>query len=210
MDSNNRNIVRNRIIEATSKLLLKHSCKQITMDIIAKEIGISKRTIYELFADKEALLEKCIIHIIEKDESIEQFKEDTDNNFLITLAKFSALHSSESFKLRCASTKDISKYYPEVYNNYFVPRNNRIIEIVKDILINSKEKGYIHKHVNIDIVIVMLSEMINSIIYKKAYFDTDYDKEELLEHTLFIYLRGMATPKALQEYEIYITKNASI
>ena len=207
MDNNNRNILRNRIIEAASKLLLNHSCKQITMDVIAKEMGISKRTIYEIFSDKEMLLEKCIVHIIEKDDSIEQFKHDVNDNFLITLSKFSDLHSSESFKLRCASTKDISKYYPDVYDNYFVPRNEKITNIVKEHLNDSKNKGYIYNDVNIDIVIVMLSEMVNSIICGKIFFDNDYDKEEIIAHTLFVYLRGMATPKAIEEYNEYVAKN---
>lgn len=210
MDNNNRNILRNRIIEAASKLLLNHSCKQITMDVIAKEMGISKRTIYEIFSDKEMLLEKCIVHIIEKDDSIEQFKHDVNDNFLITLSKFSDLHSSESFKLRCASTKDISKYYPDVYNNYFLPRNMKLIEIVRELLNNSKAKGYIHDYVNIDIVIVMLAEMINSIICEKVFFENNYDKEEIITHTLFIYLRGMATSKAIEEYDEYAAKKQKL
>ena len=135
METTNRNIIRNRIVETASEMLLKYSCRQITMDAIAKEMGVSKRTIYELFSDKETLLEKCIVNIIEKDDSIEQFKIDINENFLITLSRFSDLHSSESFKLRCATTRDIAKYYPEVYENYFVPRNEKITDMVRAHLI---------------------------------------------------------------------------
>ena len=120
---------------------------------------------------------------------------------------FSDLHSSESFRSRCATTRDISKYYPDVYDNYFVPRNEKITNIVKEHLNDSKNKGYIYNDVNIDIVIIMLSEMINSIICGKIFFDNDYDKEEIIEHTLFVYLRGMATPKAIEEYNEYVAKN---
>ena len=204
MENTNRDIVRKRIVEVASNMLLKCSCRQITMAIIAKEMGISKRTIYEIFSDKEKLLEKCIIHVIEKDDSIEQFKNDLHDNFLITLSRFSDIHSSESFRLRCATTRDISKYYPEVYDNYFVPRNEKITTIVKEHMKDSKEKGYIYSDVNIDIVIVMLSEMINSIICCKIFFDSCYDKEEIIAHTLFVYLRGMATSKAIEEYDEYV------
>ncbi len=207
MDNANRDIVRNRIVEAASDMLMKHSCRQITMDTIAKEIGVSKRTIYELFSDKETLLEKCVVNIIEKDDSIELFKNDVHDNFLVTLSRFSDLHSSETFRLRCATTMDISKYYPGVYESYFVPRNDRIAEIVRKHLDNSKEKGYIYSSINIDIAVVMLSEMVNSIICGKVFFDTDYTKEEIIAHTLFVYLRGMATPKAIEEYNEYVAKN---
>ena len=209
METTNRNIIRNRIVETASEMLLKYSCRQITMDAIAKEMGVSKRTIYELFSDKETLLEKCIINIIEKDDSIEQFKYDVNDNFLITLSRFSDLHSSESFKLRCATTRDIAKYYPEVYSNYFVPRNEKITDMVRAHLIRSKEDGYIYSDIDIDIVVIMLSEMINSIICGKVFFDKDYSKEDIIAHTLFVYLRGMATPKAIEDYNNYIAKNAT-
>ena len=139
MDNANRDIVRNRIVEAASDMLMKHSCRQITMDTIAKEIGVSKRTIYELFSDKETLLEKCVVNIIEKDDSIELFKNDVHDNFLVTLSRFSDLHSSETFRLRCATTMDISKFVYlrgmatpkaiEEYNEY-VAKNNRENKII--------------------------------------------------------------------------------
>ena len=209
METTNRNIIRNRIVETASEMLLKYSCRQITMDAIAKEMGVSKRTIYELFSDKETLLEKCIVNIIEKDDSIEQFKIDINENFLITLSRFSDLHSSESIKLRCATTRDIAKYYPEVYENYFVPRNEKITDMVRAHLIRSKEDGYIYSDIDIDIVVIMLSEMINSIICGKVFFDKEYSKEDIIAHTLFVYLRGMATPKAIEDYNNYIAKNAT-
>lgn len=53
---------RESIITVTSNLFLERGCKSVTMDEVAQNNGISKRTLYEIFPDKAALLEACILY----------------------------------------------------------------------------------------------------------------------------------------------------
>ena len=50
------NDLKQRIIETSFALFLRHGIKSITMDYIASQVGISKRTLYELFKDKDQLV----------------------------------------------------------------------------------------------------------------------------------------------------------
>lgn len=52
--------LKTKIIETSLELFLQKGCKSVTMDHIARENGISKRTLYENFTDKSQLLEDCI------------------------------------------------------------------------------------------------------------------------------------------------------
>ena len=53
-------ITKEEIIANTGKLFLRKGCKAVTMDEVAQENGISKRTLYEVFPDKASLLDACI------------------------------------------------------------------------------------------------------------------------------------------------------
>ena len=53
--------LRERIIDTAVESFSAHGIKSITMDDIATSLGISKRTLYEVFSDKETLLEECIL-----------------------------------------------------------------------------------------------------------------------------------------------------
>ena len=53
--------LKDRIIETASEAFTTHGIKSITMDDIAASLGISKRTLYEVFQDKESLLTQCIL-----------------------------------------------------------------------------------------------------------------------------------------------------
>lgn len=48
--------LRNRIIDKAAVLFTRHGIKSVTMDYIASQMGISKRTLYENFKDKDQLL----------------------------------------------------------------------------------------------------------------------------------------------------------
>jgi AcrR family transcriptional regulator len=58
--------LRDRIIIETYKLIVSKSCKLITMDEIANNLGISKRTLYENFKDKSTLIEDCLTLTLNK------------------------------------------------------------------------------------------------------------------------------------------------
>ena len=53
--------LRNRIIDKAAVLFTRHGIKSVTMDYIASQMGISKRTLYENFKDKDQLLLECIL-----------------------------------------------------------------------------------------------------------------------------------------------------
>lgn len=58
--------LRERIIETAVEAFSAHGIKSITMDDIATSLGISKRTLYEVFSDKETLLEEYILKVRKK------------------------------------------------------------------------------------------------------------------------------------------------
>ena len=62
-----RRELKEKIIEAAGLLFAEHGIKGITMDDIAASFGISKRTLYEVFADKETLLIECIRRDMEQE-----------------------------------------------------------------------------------------------------------------------------------------------
>lgn len=57
-----------RIVKRASELFQKHGIRAVTMDFIATEIGISKRTLYEIFSDKDALLIRTLEYQEERNE----------------------------------------------------------------------------------------------------------------------------------------------
>ena len=88
-DASQKAELRERIIMTVTEAFTLKGIKCITMDDIAAALGISKRTLYEVFADKESLLKECILHKqAERDKYLQAIYEQSNNVLEVILAVF--------------------------------------------------------------------------------------------------------------------------
>src|SRR3989339_1039598 len=92
--------LRERIIENAMDMFLHRGCKSVTMDDVATENGISKRTLYEMFSDKSTFLEECILYSSEKMKCNMEEMRKAPGNVLDLLFKVHENQSELSVNLR--------------------------------------------------------------------------------------------------------------
>lgn len=114
-DASQRAELKERIIATATEAFTTKGIKSITMDDIAAALGISKRTLYEVFVNKESLLKDCILTVqAERDRYLQEVYEQSHNVLEVILAVFQK--SIEMFhKTNKRFFEDIKKY-PKVYN----------------------------------------------------------------------------------------------
>ena len=92
-DASQKAELRERIIMTATEAFTLKGIKCITMDDIAAALGISKRTLYEVFADKESLLKECILQKqAERDKYLQEIYEQSNNVLEVILAVFQKSH----------------------------------------------------------------------------------------------------------------------
>lgn len=113
-DASQKAELRERIIMTATEAFTLKGIKCITMDDIAAALGISKRTLYEVFADKESLLKECILHKqAERDKYLQAIYEQSNNVLEVILAVFQK--SIEIFHQTNKRFFEDIKKYPKVY-----------------------------------------------------------------------------------------------
>lgn len=106
--------LRERIIETAVKAFAAQGIKSITMDDIATSLGISKRTLYEVFPDKETLLEECILRgQKEGDEYLKNVLATSENVLEVLLKCYQ--RSIEKFHATNKKFFEDIKKYPKAY-----------------------------------------------------------------------------------------------
>ena len=196
--------IRDRIIEVSTDLFLQNGCKSITMDDVAKENGISKRTLYEQFSDKSQLLEECIefmkVQMIDYSMSLEKESE----NVLDLLFK---IHNSQSdliINLKINFFQELRKYYYDLYKktveNVMVYHMERINEYIE----KGQREGYIIKNIDNKIVSKVVIE-ISHLLENSDVFPVKEDKrKELFKEVVIFYFRGIATEKGIKTIDEYL------
>jgi len=129
------------LIEQVSDVYLKRGIKTITMDGIAKELHVSKKTLYKYVENKVELVEKSVhIHVLKQQEYIEYIQSKNVNPIQET-QEIAAFIIQTLAKINPVVHSDLQKYFPKswaIINNYF---NGFIYESILLNLTRGQESG---------------------------------------------------------------------
>lgn len=199
-DASQRAELRERIISAATEAFTKDGIKSITMDDIAATLSISKRTLYEVFVDKETLLRECILMVQrDRDKYLEEVYEKASNVLEVILAVFQK--SIEVFHQTNKRFFEDIKKYPKVYE---MMQDRRESDSEKTITFfkSGVEQGIFRSDVNFTIVNMLVREQFDVLM------NTDVCKDhpfiEVYESIMFTYIRGISTDKGARVLEEFI------
>ncbi|MDR2915847.1 MAG: TetR/AcrR family transcriptional regulator [Tannerella sp.] len=198
-------MVKQRIIEEASAWFGQTGIKSTTMDDIAQHTGMSKRTIYENFKDKETLLTACIeaFHAGNKAFSEKVFREaDNVAEALLTLLQKSAEQAS---KWRYDMLYDIRKYYPQVYKNHLLCSHADQYREVERLVQRGMDEGVFRNDLNPRIIAYFFCRQDNV----ETLTDNEMERfsfTEIFENMVITFLRGVCTSKGLEIIDRYKEK----
>lgn len=190
------------IIEGADRLFLTYGCKRVTMDQIAQELHISKRTIYEQFEDKRALLDACLRSKFESSghahRHISKIEETNDLLMLLTMIQNHASSRNHHEKM----IEDLKEYYSDIYEKYFEEMMNRLVVGLEKMLLMLQEKQQIRSDINAKIAArtIMTLATLNSNNRLMEGVKED-DEKQILSEIIFTFMRGLLTEDMIHQYE---------
>ena len=184
---------KDRIICKSIELFTQWGIRFVTMNQIAGETGISKRTLYEVFKDKDDLLKQCIEQMAEQNAiEMEKIINASDNTI-------EALYLIGQHGERKKSTvnrlffEDMDKLYPHL-KKLFMKRSDKEETITFKILKKGINEGIFRKEIDLRIVDTFIHEMMR-ICHNSELFANDTNNSELVENIVIPYFRGISTQK---------------
>jgi len=188
-----------------SQLFKKYGIKSVTMDDIAREFGISKKTLYQHFKNKNDVIEK--IAQLEFKTELEDLKNicHSHSNAIEQLLALSKYLANKLHNLNLSLTYDLSKYYPLIWEEFITKRTKQISSLINQNIQTGIEQGYYQKKTKSDIItaIYMFNFVINGF---ESYNGLKENFDEIF-NTLFVYhVRGIANNKGIK----YIEKQFSV
>jgi len=188
---------RQRIIEAASALFAKSGIKRLTMDDLAKHIGISKRTIYEYFKNKEELLVACINDYTFGSGDFTQKVLLGADNMVEAMLLMIQMDAKQASHQQVSLIEDVRKYYPLVYKEHLLRLNaDRSIYFEQIIHLGMKE-GVFRKNQKLEMIVHFFNSRAVDISYDNR-FTGKLSHHEIFENIAVTFLRGICTAKGLE------------
>lgn len=190
---------RERILERAEDLFRKKGFKSVTMDEIAKSLGMSKRTIYENFEDKDTLIESCLLKIITDDvERKEKVLESTPNIYEV-MFEFAVIRHNETKDINPILFEDLHKYYASILENIKAKSQAKNRMLLEAIFNNGINNGYFFSKLNIEIACLMIEEYFDFSI--KLMNERKLDHKEVIKTVYLSFFRGISTAKGIKAME---------
>ena len=185
--------LRSQILRSAMKLFARHGIRAVKMDDVASSLTISKRTLYELYENKELLLlEGMRLYHRQRSEQIEQIVSECDNVMEIMLRLYK-MKVDEFRQTNSAFYTDI-KRYPSVLQYL---RQENVNTRSKFLLFINRgiSEGYFRPELNYELTGRLFDAMGRYFMENQLY--RDYSIEDIFQSFIFISLRGLCTDKGI-------------
>lgn len=182
-------------------MFLTLGVKSTTMDEIAAELGISKKTIYTHFPTKGKLIEATALHVFEEiSRGIEHIREEKKDPLeeLYSIKEFAAAHLKDE---KSSPQYQLQKYYPKIAFTIKQKQRTLLEEITIENLKKGIEQGFYRSHLNIEFISRIYFIGILGIKDRDLFAEADFSTNELTDLHLEYHLRAIVTLKGLKKLE---------
>lgn len=194
-----------RIIELATAMFITEGIKAVRMDDVAQRACISKRTLYEMFSDKEELIYQSLLSYFLDFEQNNATITDGAPNIIIEMLEATKLviqYSDTNWRL----LNSLKRFYPNTHKRLLTERSMRRHAEFKRKLEIGVSQGILDHRVNLDIAMTMIHYAALSM----AVSDNGYQfpdgvspQDALIEMTIY-FLRGISSPKGVDIIDQYI------
>ncbi len=199
--------VRNRILSGTEELFMKYGVRSISMDDIARHLGVSKKTLYQHFADKDDLVTHVSSSHLERDIALFLELRKQSSNAIEELAKISMWIKEDLEKMNPTLLIDIQKYHPKAFHQWTRYKEEFVRKSVVQNIEQGKREGYFRPEVNAE-VIALSRLLLLEAAFDDRHFPRDKFKLVDIQSQLFdLFVYGMCTDKGRNLYEEYKQRN---
>lgn len=197
---------RQRIIEEAALLFRTYGIRAVTMDMLANQMGISKRTIYEVFKDKGELLSGVLKWMtIKQREAMNKIFSDTEN-VIEALFKMIDLMIDHFQNMSPAFQLDMKRYHNEILKKLGekdeLPYYRNHIEIIK----RGIEEGVFREDIDVEIMNKCLLEVERMSNDKSVFPPEDFMNQNVMRTFYINFMRGISTQKGLDLINFYDKK----
>ncbi|WP_299108870.1 TetR/AcrR family transcriptional regulator [uncultured Winogradskyella sp.] len=194
-------ITKAALLKCSIEQFTQFGSKHVTLDDLANELGISKKTIYSLFKNKEDLVTSSV------ESLINEFKEDI-NRVINSNGKDPILSVILIYQRGFEYLKyfkpsflfGLEKYYPKantLYHNFIEELSN---SIVLDLLVKAKEAGSIRKDIDVELVVKLYFYRVDNLVFKRDSLFESYTEEALFKHLVIYNLKGIISSDYSNSY----------
>lgn len=194
------------IIEQATEMFRQLGIKAVRMDDIAQHLGVSKRTLYELFEDKMNLLRLCMYNYYEeRQERLNQRLNERANVIEKILTAFDLFLVNGDTEHRMQT--NLRRFYPALYEEISATMQRRNIDRLKGAIEKGIAEGLLDPTIDVDLSVAMLGWSLSGVVdTRRASLPNNITPEYALRYVVINFLRGISTVKGIKVIDAFLSQ----
>lgn len=193
---------KNKIVEQSLKLFFNYGIQHITMDDIAEKCGISKKTIYKYFENKDDLLHQIIELQVKELKEVINKNQQKKINALEELNLFFKYINGLSRNISATFGKELKKYHSSIFIKVIKYKKTIILPFVLKNIKKGKEEGLYKKNLNAEEICDSFDD-ISKVIFLDGFFNNSGTNKNTIEFLHSLFLHRLVSVKGLEILKDY-------
>jgi AcrR family transcriptional regulator len=195
--------VRERVLEHARDEFLSRGFSKVTLDEIASDLGISKKTLYKFYPSKEELL-RASLHAMMRSAGWELERiSSSDKPFAEKLAEAMVTMGKYVSQLRREGLADIQRNAPSVWKELDKFREEHIVSRLVSMIVQARRENIFRPEVNEQVLIRMLVSSIQGVINPQVLTQHSFSAQEAAQSILKVLFEGALTDAAREEFHAF-------
>jgi len=194
-----------KIIEQIEDKFFKDGFYKTTMDEVAAELGMSKKTIYKFFSSKDDLLYAIVSHFMNGMKNKILSKLNSNGNAIEKLGDLLNILASAAPKVSTKRMEEMKKYYPELFVKIDEFRTKMMFENITKVIDQGKSEGLFLDYPTVMIMNVLVGA-VRTVVTPEFIVNNSFSFSETAQYTLRIVIGGILTEKGKKQFDKIFNK----
>ena len=195
--------MKNEIIETSLAQFLKHGIREMSIQKLVEPLGISTKTVYKYFKNKEELLEEALhLHYAQQFQMLEERTADQKVVPLLLDIWYKAFELE--YKVTNTFFQDLNYYYPELERKIQIAISAKFTKQLLNIIQKGINEGVFQDNINPEVIMEGIYVLYDATIRTERFKPFRVSPLEILLNTIVVYIKGFCTTKGSLELEEHI------
>jgi AcrR family transcriptional regulator len=189
------------IIAQAYSIFMQSGIKNVSMDDLCRQMGISKKTLYKYVENKTDLITKISFYIRELITTRLNELDQMDLNAIDVLLEMSRVSGGTHIRINPIVSYEIRKYYPQVYEDYICTKKELIVNSILKNLDQGIREGFYRQDLNREIVAHLYFKKIEEFHTLEGDDLKEFSYSKVFEVMFENHIRGIANKRGIDYFE---------
>ncbi len=200
--------LRDKLVNTASQLYLRLGIKSVSMDDVAREMGVSKKTIYQVVDNKEELVNMVMELDFCDDMQVIERNLHESHDAIDEFLRNGRYHIRSMREISPATLRDLKKYYPQIWHESMVGHQNAFKRVIISNIERGMEEGLYRADLQPDIIAQLYVATVVSVVDTSIFPAADRTISEIIYHHATYHLNGIVNQFGRDRMEAYLKQEA--